>query len=158
MNEFWTLFKIREHYGIQRVEVIFQTIDKINQDQDLLKNITLGVEIRGELQGTMFENGQYCFTYFHTRLLLVRAHLSTANNRAHSRVYYAICWQKINRKEPSMHEYFARKSSPRFTFNRNRRTSFKLYCTSSAKSSSAFLNSTNWLLYNLKGFVRQSKI
>ncbi|CRL04842.1 CLUMA_CG017895, isoform A [Clunio marinus] len=38
--------KIREHYGIQRVEVIFQTIDKINQNQDLLRNITLGVEIR----------------------------------------------------------------------------------------------------------------
>lgn len=38
--------QIREHYGIQRVEVIFQTIDKINQDQELLKNIKLGVEIR----------------------------------------------------------------------------------------------------------------
>ncbi|KAL7030586.1 hypothetical protein ACKWTF_006714 [Chironomus riparius] len=38
--------KIREHYGIQRVEVIFQTIDKINRDQELLKDIKLGVEIR----------------------------------------------------------------------------------------------------------------
>jgi metabotropic glutamate receptor 1 len=41
-----TFPQIRELYGIQRVEVIFQTIDKINQDQDLLRNITLGVEIR----------------------------------------------------------------------------------------------------------------
>lgn len=43
---FRSFIQIREHYGIQRVEVIFRTIDKINQDQDLLKNITLGVEIR----------------------------------------------------------------------------------------------------------------
>ncbi|KAG5684310.1 hypothetical protein PVAND_013545 [Polypedilum vanderplanki] len=38
--------KVRELYGIQRVEVIFQTIDKINKDPELLKNIKLGVEIR----------------------------------------------------------------------------------------------------------------
>lgn len=40
------MFQIREHYGIQRVEVIFQTIDKINNDPHLLKNLKLGVEIR----------------------------------------------------------------------------------------------------------------
>ena len=37
---------IREQYGIQRVEGMFQTIDKINKDKSILPNITLGVEIR----------------------------------------------------------------------------------------------------------------
>lgn len=39
---------IRELYGIQRVEVTFQTLDKINRDPNLLPNLTLGVEIRDE--------------------------------------------------------------------------------------------------------------
>ncbi|XP_068081158.1 metabotropic glutamate receptor 5-like [Anabrus simplex] len=38
--------EVREMYGIQRVEVTFQTLDRINKDPDILKNITLGVEIR----------------------------------------------------------------------------------------------------------------
>nr|QRN45433.1 metabotropic glutamate 1-like receptor isoform X1 [Carausius morosus] len=37
---------IRETYGIQRVEVTFMTLDRINKDQALLPNVTLGVEIR----------------------------------------------------------------------------------------------------------------
>lgn len=39
---------IRELYGIQRVEVTLQTLDKINRDPNLLPNVTLGVEIRDE--------------------------------------------------------------------------------------------------------------
>ncbi|XP_044259087.1 metabotropic glutamate receptor 5-like [Tribolium madens] len=40
--------EIRELYGIQRVEVTFQTLDRINKDPNLLPNLTLGVEIRDE--------------------------------------------------------------------------------------------------------------
>lgn len=40
--------KIRELYGIQRVEVVFHTLDKINSDPHLLPNLTLGVEIRDD--------------------------------------------------------------------------------------------------------------
>lgn len=37
---------VREMYGIQRIEVTFQTIDHINNDPTILPNVTLGVEIR----------------------------------------------------------------------------------------------------------------
>lgn len=37
---------VREMYGIQRIEVTFQTIDQINNDPSILPNVTLGVEIR----------------------------------------------------------------------------------------------------------------
>ncbi|XP_063225236.1 metabotropic glutamate receptor 1-like isoform X2 [Bacillus rossius redtenbacheri] len=37
---------IREMYGIQRVEVTFMTLDRINADPALLPDVTLGVEIR----------------------------------------------------------------------------------------------------------------
>lgn len=40
--------KIWEEYGIQRVEVTFQTIDEINRNPNLLPNIKLGVEIRDD--------------------------------------------------------------------------------------------------------------
>ncbi|XP_069676283.1 metabotropic glutamate receptor 1-like [Periplaneta americana] len=38
--------EVREMYGIQRIEVTFQTIDRINKDPSILSNVTLGVEIR----------------------------------------------------------------------------------------------------------------
>lgn len=40
--------RIREQYGIQRVEVTLHTIDKINNDNFLLPNLKLGLEIRDE--------------------------------------------------------------------------------------------------------------
>lgn len=41
-----TCGSIREQYGIQRVEVMLQTLDKINADPNILPNITLGCDIR----------------------------------------------------------------------------------------------------------------
>ncbi|XP_028995156.1 metabotropic glutamate receptor 1b isoform X2 [Betta splendens] len=38
--------EVREQYGIQRVEAMFHTLDRINADMNLLPNITLGCEIR----------------------------------------------------------------------------------------------------------------
>uniref|UniRef100_A0A672NQA6 Glutamate metabotropic receptor 1 n=1 Tax=Sinocyclocheilus grahami TaxID=75366 RepID=A0A672NQA6_SINGR len=38
--------EVREQYGIQRVEAMFYTLDRINADPNLLPNITLGCEIR----------------------------------------------------------------------------------------------------------------
>ncbi|XP_075448672.1 metabotropic glutamate receptor 5 isoform X2 [Ascaphus truei] len=38
--------EIREQYGIQRVEAMLHALDRINADQALLPNITLGCEIR----------------------------------------------------------------------------------------------------------------
>ncbi|XP_077408041.1 metabotropic glutamate receptor 1 isoform X1 [Vanacampus margaritifer] len=37
---------VREQYGIQRVEAMFHTLDRINADRHLLPNISLGCEIR----------------------------------------------------------------------------------------------------------------
>uniref|UniRef100_A0A3Q3EVS1 Receptor ligand binding region domain-containing protein n=1 Tax=Labrus bergylta TaxID=56723 RepID=A0A3Q3EVS1_9LABR len=37
---------VREQYGIQRVEAMMHTLDRINADQHILPNITLGCEIR----------------------------------------------------------------------------------------------------------------
>ncbi|XP_066475305.1 metabotropic glutamate receptor 5 isoform X2 [Tiliqua scincoides] len=38
--------EVREQYGIQRVEAMLHTLERINRDQALLPNITLGCEIR----------------------------------------------------------------------------------------------------------------
>lgn len=37
---------VHELYGIQRVEATFMTLDRINSDQNILPNVTLGVEMR----------------------------------------------------------------------------------------------------------------
>ncbi|XP_026871324.2 metabotropic glutamate receptor 1 isoform X1 [Electrophorus electricus] len=37
---------VREQYGIQRVEAMFHTLDRINSDLELLPNVSLGCEIR----------------------------------------------------------------------------------------------------------------
>lgn len=37
---------VREQYGIQRVEAMMHTLDRINADLQILPNITLGCEIR----------------------------------------------------------------------------------------------------------------
>uniref|UniRef100_H3CJD1 Receptor ligand binding region domain-containing protein n=1 Tax=Tetraodon nigroviridis TaxID=99883 RepID=H3CJD1_TETNG len=37
---------VREQYGIQRVEAMMHTLDRINSDPNILPNITLGCEIR----------------------------------------------------------------------------------------------------------------
>jgi len=37
---------VREQYGIQRVEAMMSTLDRINADPTILPNITLGCEIR----------------------------------------------------------------------------------------------------------------
>lgn len=37
---------VREQYGIQRVEAMMHTLDRINADPNILPNITLGCEIR----------------------------------------------------------------------------------------------------------------
>lgn len=37
--------EIREHYGIQRSEVVFQTIDEINADTNILPDIKLGYQV-----------------------------------------------------------------------------------------------------------------
>lgn len=37
---------VREQYGIQRVEAMMHTLDRINADPTILPNITLGCEIR----------------------------------------------------------------------------------------------------------------
>lgn len=37
---------VREQYGIQRVEAMIHTLDRINNDPYILPNITLGCEIR----------------------------------------------------------------------------------------------------------------
>lgn len=39
---------VREQYGIQRVEAMMHTLDRINADPTILPNITLGCEIRSE--------------------------------------------------------------------------------------------------------------
>lgn len=39
---------VREQYGIQRVEAMMHTLDRINADPAILPNITLGCEIRSE--------------------------------------------------------------------------------------------------------------
>nr|KAG5710969.1 hypothetical protein BaRGS_013703 [Batillaria attramentaria] len=38
--------EIREYYGIQRIETFLLTVDKINNDPNILPNITLGWDIR----------------------------------------------------------------------------------------------------------------
>lgn len=45
---------VREQYGIQRVEAMMHTLDRINADPMILPNITLGCEIRSKPQNTSF--------------------------------------------------------------------------------------------------------
>ncbi|XP_038077106.1 metabotropic glutamate receptor 1-like [Patiria miniata] len=41
-----TCGKIREEYGVQRVEVMIKTLEEINRDPTILPNVTIGYEIR----------------------------------------------------------------------------------------------------------------
>lgn len=41
---------VREQYGIQRVEAMMHTLDRINADPMILPNISLGCEIRWKLR------------------------------------------------------------------------------------------------------------
>lgn len=45
---------VREQYGIQRVEAMMHTLDRINADPTILPNITLGCEIRSKPTITSF--------------------------------------------------------------------------------------------------------
>lgn len=53
---------VREQYGIQRVEAMMHTLDRINADPTILPNITLGCEIRSKPTMTSF------YTYMSTHL------------------------------------------------------------------------------------------
>ena len=53
-NDCWTH---REQYGIQRAEVAISTIHGINQNPNLLPNITLGISIR-------WDSHLFCFCFF----------------------------------------------------------------------------------------------
>lgn len=45
---------VREQYGIQRVEAMMHTLDRINADPNILPNITLGCEIRSDINHRTF--------------------------------------------------------------------------------------------------------
>ncbi|MEQ2304454.1 Metabotropic glutamate receptor 5 [Ameca splendens] len=45
---------VREQYGIQRVEAMMHTLDRINADPNILPNISLGCEIRSASSSSSF--------------------------------------------------------------------------------------------------------
>lgn len=51
---------VREQYGIQRVEAMMHTLDRINADPTILPNISLGCEIRSKPIITSFYMSRYC--------------------------------------------------------------------------------------------------
>ena len=91
--------------------------------------------------------------------MLVCTRCFGADNRAYSRIYYAVLDEKVSRQEFAMLEHITWKHSPRrCTANRHSWARFQLNSASSSKPFATFFHSPNWVFNDLKRFIRQSQI